>query len=1068
MFIAFAVLGIAAPQAFAAPGFQPALDANLEQNTSETRYGSGFLPDGSFALLAAAAGSTGGTTTAPYLATHPVVTSAAAPFDAPVRLGGAVTAASADYAVDADGNAVAAWRAYGMPGATATFSIVATVRLAGGTWSEPTIVSPTAQNSYDPRVQVHGGRTVVAFSTHADVAGSGSPEQLVHAVQGTVGGAWTVPVRLGTLAEPDMTERVTDLVSDPLGAFWVVFTDHRPVGVTGGDALWMRRLPAASSAWDDLERIDQDLTVNGGGTVQESPGLVFGADGDGLITWGGYGKVDVGDTDHLLVLVKGCAASTGACAPGPGTPVSASAPTQDSNPDVAVDSQGRFAIVWSRSNNGGGLSAVIRFREADGDLSLIHPVSNEVGIQDVRVATTALDTLVMSWTRNGATGFQSIEASTLETGTTTWAAPARLSDDSQTAIESQVVVDDEGNAAVHWQRGGRVQVAPYDVAAPRATSLVVPTQVTVGASLALSVRPTDVWSAVTGIAWSVDGASIGSGADRATTLATPGMHTVSLTLSDSAGNQRSLSRQVQAVPPVTPTDPVVVPSVDPKPIDPKPDVTPPPAYVLTDTTSVDAMPAVVGLDATQARDRIDRAGIQADFSIKLVNRATPPRGIGLGEVMAQKPAAGTQLTTAMRDQEPVELQLYAGPANLDGTKQGCSSIRVASAIKGLELDLARLLLRSMECSFRLDVTGGGGNDAAVTGVTQAGGKLTVGTTVPRDPKRNDLFLIFRENSTAMSFERTDWSLTAGQRNSFTVQVVDRSFRLAQKANLTFDLGSVGAIENVNGQSNAQGEQTVILNPARAGVIDVLVELPGADGDSIWGYAQVKVSDRSRVKVGTQLGTVSGRVFRKAASGQWLVVPGGQLADGRTARFINFGGILSWMQKLVEPMGAAVKQAFAVKSSSPEQTLRAALANVKVAPGQLALSTPLVSGNIRIADVIGAPVVAAGGGNVVAAGGGNVVAPGGGNVIAAGGGNVVAAGGGNVIAAGGGNIILASGSGVVAAGGGNVVAAGGGNVIAAGGGSVVAAGGGNLMVNCAVTHVPALQRAGPGSGGVLSQ
>ncbi len=614
-------------------------------------------------------------------------------------------------------------------------------------------------------------------------------------------------------------------------------------------------------------------------------------------------------------------------------------------------------------------------------------------------------------------------------------------------ISSVAVISrpNQPDAVVLWPRrasGGGLTpaVVPYDVSGPSVTTPADGSGVTAGQSVELGVDVVDTWSAVTDpkIVWNFAGAT---GRRITGCFTEPGPITARITAEDAAGNpSREESFTFTVVgsaascdsDPTPDPDPGHDPGTDggtggdggtgtggtggtggtvqpdqPKPDAPKPDA--PKPFVLTDTVSRDKVPNVVGLKASDARDRFDRAGIDVDFDIRIINRATAPRGVTIGDVMTQAPRAGTVVQSGIGDREPVRLDVYAGPVVGKPTSASCAVTKVSAAVKGLELDLAKLVLKAMKCPYQVDVQPvAKGDDAAVTGATVTKGLITLGVQVPRKPTNNDLLLTFRENPNGISFAAGDWTLTAGQKNAFTFQATTKALykgsnAMVQKANVTIDMSGVGGAKNLTGQTDAKGEKITVVEPPRAGYIDILVEFPGANDQSLWGTARLKVVDRSKSKAGTKLATVSGRVFQKHATGVWTHQPGATLNSirDRNARFINFGGMVQWMQQAVAGIGGAIGSAFSAKGQSSEQVLSTALTKSKVSPSQMLIQDTLVSGNLKPPELRAGNVVSAGGGNVVSAGGANVVSAGGANVVSGGGANVVSAGGGNVVAAGAG-------------------------------------------------------------------
>ena len=126
-----------------------------------------------------------------------------------------------------------------------------------------------------------------------------------------------------------------------------------------------------------------------------------------------------------------------------------------------------------------------------------------------------------------------------------WQTAEPLSDASTNANEPAVAMDEQGNGVAAWHRlDGKgfyiAEAAGYDAAGPLLNSLAIPASGTVGQSLAFSVSPLDVWSALGATTWSFgDGASAVGYRASPTPTARPGTYTVTVTGADVLGNATS-------------------------------------------------------------------------------------------------------------------------------------------------------------------------------------------------------------------------------------------------------------------------------------------------------------------------------------------------------------------------------------------------------------------------------------------------------------------------------------------------------------------------------------------------
>ena len=455
---------------------------------------------------------------------------------------------------------------------------------------------------------------------------------------------------------------------------------------------------------------------------------------------------------------------------------------------------------------------------------------------------------------------------------------------------------------------------------------------------------------------------------------------------------------------------------------------------VVDTTTVRRMPTVVRLRVDQARDRVTQAGIRADFELVEVHRR-PDTRFGIGDVVAQDPQPGTSLTSSVAAQPRVRLEVYSGPEPQRGRNRTCPIGALARDLRGADLDVVDDILAKQRVGTTLDVRLQ--DKAAKPKVTrmERDGRCAVEAAVraPKRPDNADLFVTVREHPTAMSFEEDDWALTAGARNAYILQVVDRAGRLVEGAEVLVDNTGVGASpaqENQSKDTDGNGEAAFTTHLPQAGVIDVLVRADGANDVELWGTAQIRVRDRSGQRC---VETITGLTYERVRGG-FSAQPTRQGCGKARAAQAGGWNLFGWFMELIT--GRPPQQPLSKQQAKPE--LVRVAQGTRVLPSQLALGRPIGPPQDVVRVTKGAvSVISAGSGNVISAGGGNVISAGSGNVVMASGPGVISAGGGNVISAGSGNVISAGGGNVISAGGGNVISAGSGNVISAGAGNAIA-------------------------------
>jgi hypothetical protein len=426
------------------------------------------------------------------------------------------------------------------------------------------------------------------------------------------------------------------------------------------------------------------------------------------------------------------------------------------------------------------------------------------------------------------------------------------------------------------------------------------------------------------------------------------------------------------------------------------------------------MPNVVTLRVDKARERILAAVGHADFDVTEVNVAKPPKGVGFGDVMTQKPQAGSPLTAGFRTMPKVGLEVYAGPRPT-GSKD-CLD-KLVKDVKGMELAAAGDVLKKAGCRVLYDFKLGNGDKEVVTKVTpRQKDVVELQALLPASAPKQNLFLNVRENPNQLSFDAPrpqdnypgfNLLSNSDQSNCMTIQVVDRAGRLVKGAQVRIDTSDVGAPKDPNVRpTDAKGETPVCALLPKAGRLDIVTWVVGQNDLALYGGHSFNVVNGDKMKDGTLWYTSSGRVLKKHPSGRWQPQAAARKTVQAAASAPDYGPLINWLI-----------QVFSGNSPQAVQTL----------------SEQTVGSATRLNNLCGGrngscPAVLAVGNGPVGKGASGLISVTTGKVVAAGGGNAVAAGGANVVAAGGANLVNGATTGVIAAGGGNVIAAGGGNVV----------------------------------------
>jgi hypothetical protein len=431
-------------------------------------------------------------------------------WQAPVELSGSGHDASEpQVAVDSGGDAVAVWKRR----EGADYTVEAVSRPAGGNWQAPVDISAVGQNASGPQVAVDPGGDAVAVWELYD-----GTNHIVQAATSPAGGSWQTPVDISAIGQNASEPQVA---VDPGG-------DAVAVWKGSGSANFIVEAASrpAGGSWQ------APVAISAAGTNSEVPQVAVDQGGDAVAVWDLYDGIN-----HIV---------QAATSPAGGSwqaPVDLSATGQSAlEPQVAVDPAGDAVAVWERYD---GADYIVQASTSPAGGSWQTPVDLSAAGQDAIEPQVAVDPdgdAVAVW--ENETDLNAEAASRPSGGS--WQAPVAIPGGHDAHVP-QVAVDPAGDALAVWEgyEGGYiVQAAAYDATGPQLRSLSIPAAGTVGQSLAFSVSPLDVWSALGPVSWNFGDGAETDGAGVSHTYMAPGNYTVTLSAADALGNLSIATGQV--------------------------------------------------------------------------------------------------------------------------------------------------------------------------------------------------------------------------------------------------------------------------------------------------------------------------------------------------------------------------------------------------------------------------------------------------------------------------------------------------------------------------------------------
>jgi hypothetical protein len=622
-----------------------------------------------------------------------------------------------------------------------------------------------------------------------------------------------------------------------------------------------------------------------------------------------------------------------------------------------------------------------------------------------------------------------------------------------------------------------------------------------------------------------DGTVDKTGGDSIVVVKFPaGSYTAKLTVTDGRGGSAQTTRAFTVTaPPVDPTPtptptPTQTPSPTPSPTPSGPTLstTPPapgtgdaaleaafaaagvdvttPSFVIVSSRREREVPNIVGLPLDTAEEKLS-AIHYIDYEIQWTHKKPKGSKAKIGEVLAQQPKPGVVVDSGVADRLKVVVTVYAGTKAAKGAACPTGFEKIA---KGIDWDLGRQLIAEACRKKPIDDVKyviGNYTEPTITKVKRDKRKVDVTVGVPRDPKEQDLFMIFRE---VRREERNQhhtfndkWQLVSNPLyvTCFQVQVFDRQKFFIQNATVELDYsdfeGNLTA-RNPTKKTNTKGNAEVCAKLPRPGPnvpkvreIDIVAHATGLNEDMVFGVTRVQIvqagsgryttpSGRTFDNTAHAVSSSAGPVVARAAFWDELLKAGSSLVNtfnsAASAVSTSVASSITSLSQLASSLfqtkptdqkAAAVKWTAAYKNDGAQPALvsAGAVINSKVVP---MIKT---TGKVWIVGAGISPKAVAE--SVTNLGGAGAPSPDVNKVIASGGGNISDAAvdalrrgpdgailskeaiadrfakGGMVIASGGGNLIGQAGTNVIASGGGNLAAIIAG-VIASGGGNVLSA------------------------------
>ena len=526
-------------------------------------------------------------------------------------------------AMDARGDAVAVWAHANI--------IEGSYRPAGGSWQAvASDLSAAGQNAAAPQVAIDGQGNAVAIWRRSD----GTNQIVQTSTRSAATGAWQ--------ATPDDLSATGQDAADPEVA---VDPQGDAVAVwSRGNAIMQTLFIQASTrpaggAWQAPAS-----TLSVGGEPADDPQVAVAANGKAVVVWQ---RSDPDFPSDPVIQASSGNATTGSWGP----PATLSPQLKHAEtPQVAIDAAGDATAVWALHNvddvQATSLSGTTGIWEPHVDIA---PAS-AVGYEPVVGMDARGDAIIIyndQFDPINASGKSTVESAYRASTSTTWQPTGDLAA-RDTAVEfPQLAVTPRGDAVAVWRHyDGHTyieQAAGFAGAPPTLSGLSIPATGVLGQPVALSVAPVDAWAPLGATSWDLGDGTSATGTAITHIFSAVGVHTVTVTSADTAGNTATASGTIDIVAApgsATATNPTPAPAPGPHPAPPAGARRPAaPAVSVPKSAKASALKTGLTLRATVAA--AGRISLSLSVSSKTLGLKGKAKQIVIASASATAKSAGT-------------------------------------------------------------------------------------------------------------------------------------------------------------------------------------------------------------------------------------------------------------------------------------------------------------------------------------------------------------------------------------------------------------------------------------------
>jgi hypothetical protein len=343
------------------------------------------------------------------------------------------SADSPQVAMDNNGNAIITWQQYD----GSKYQIFKS-EYRGGVWTHPSIpsdnISPDGQSAYSPQVAMdNNGNAIITWQQY-----DGSNYQIFKSEYR--GGVWTHPSSLSDNISPDgQTASNPRVAMDNSGNAIIVWEQ------SDGADFQIFKSEYRSGIWTHPLSLSDNISPDG----QDAwyPQVAMDNNGNAIITW----EQSDGSTSQIFKSEY----RSGVWTHPSSLSDNISPDGQDAHyPQVSMDNKGKAIITWEQSD--GANNQIFNSKYRGGVWK--HPASLSDNIspdgQDAYYSQVAMDNkgnAFITWEQSDGANNQIFKS---EYSGGVWKHPANLSDnispDGQDAYDTQVAVDNNGNAIITW------------------------------------------------------------------------------------------------------------------------------------------------------------------------------------------------------------------------------------------------------------------------------------------------------------------------------------------------------------------------------------------------------------------------------------------------------------------------------------------------------------------------------------------------------------------------------------------------------------------------------------------